>query len=301
MKHCEVEEVRACLPKGRTLFSYGKDWYAVELLKLALKGETSIADLKQSPFGRLFDKQQVRQWFGALGKNKVSRDDLDLLWPDSWESYRLRLDTYDGWAQTSRRGHHAWNLVLQLNLNETDARLMDEQLPERSRDPFEWACHPIHEGRHRTLAWARIDLDWASGEALIEEIQNDRLREVKSLLDYARARKLERVEQWGVKLETSFLVDYWERRLRHSRAVWAEAMVCAAIKFIVDELGLRRIFFHTPESGRTYKDYGYSEPPRSVYTDLPRRFCFQQVDEVPEFLRNRFKKRPKVGFQLLEL
>lgn len=301
MKHCEVEEVRACLPKGRTLFSYGKDWYAVELLKLALKGETSIADLKQSPFGRLFDKQQVRQWFGALGKNKVSRDDLDLLWPDSWESYRLRLDTYDGWAQTSRRGHHAWNLVLQLNLNEADARLMDEQLHERSRDPFEWACHPIHEGRHRTLAWARIDLDWASGEALIEEIQNDRLREVKSLLDYARARKLERVEQWGVKLETSFLVDYWERRLRHSRAVWAEAMVCAAIKFIVDELGLRRIFFHTPESGRTYKDYGYSEPPRSVYTDLPRRFCFQQVDEVPEFLRNRFKKRPKVGFQLLEL
>ena len=301
MKHCEVEEVRACLPKGRTLFSYGKDWYAVELLKLALKGETSIADLKQSPFGRLFDKQQVRQWFGALGKNKVSRDDLDLLWPDSWESYRLRLDTYDGWAQTSRRGHHAWNLVLQLNLNETDARLMDEQFPERSRDPFEWACHPIHEGRHRTLAWARIDLDWASGEALIEEIQTDRLREVKSLLDYARARKLERVEQWGVKLETSFLVDYWERRLRHSRAVWAEAMVCAAIKFIVDELGLRRIFFHTPESGRTYKDYGYSEPPRSVYTDLPRRFCFQQVDEVPEFLRNRFKKRPKVGFQLLEL
>ena len=39
-------------------------------------------------------------------------------------------------------------------------------------DPFEWTSHPVHEGRHRTLAWARIDLDWESGEALIEEIQN---------------------------------------------------------------------------------------------------------------------------------
>ncbi|MBK1825439.1 hypothetical protein [Haloferula rosea] len=300
MKLHEVEEVRACLSKGRTLFSYGKDWYAVELLKLCVRGETSVADLKQSAFGRLFDKQRVRQWFGSLGKTKVSREDLELLWPEEWESYRLKLDAFDGWTQTSRKGDQAWNLVLQLNLNEADARLMDAQFEDRSDDPFEWACHPVHEGRHRTLAWARIDLDWESGEALIEEVQNDRLREVKLLLDRARSLELEEVDRWGVTVKTSFLEHYWEKRLRLSRAVWDEAMVCATIRFIVGELGLRRVFFHTPESGRTYKDYGYSEPPRSVYTDLPKKFCFKRVAEMPEFLRRRFKKRPQVDFQLLE-
>ncbi|WP_193215096.1 hypothetical protein [Luteolibacter marinus] len=297
----EVEEIRACLPTGRTLFTYGKDWYAVELLKLALRGETAVTALKASAFGRLFDKQRVRQWFGALGKPSVTRADLDLLWPDETENYRLTLDSFDGWTQTSRRGKQSWNLVLQLNLNGDDARRLDKHLANRDQDPFEWTCHPIHQGRHRTLAWARIDLDWSTGEALIEEIQNDRLREVKDLLDYARRKQLTRVRSCGVVLPTAFLVDYWERRLRLSRTMWDEAMVCAAIRLIAGELGLRRIWFHTPESGQFYKDIGGSGPPRSIYTDLPRKFCFQRTAEMPAFLRRRHRKSKPMEFQLLEL
>ena len=100
-------------------------------------------------------------------------------------------------------------------------------------------------------------------------------------------------------MQTSFLNDYWEKRLKLSREVWDEAMVCAAVKFIVGELGLRKIYFHTPESGRLYKKIRYSAPPRSVYTDLPRKFCFRQVDESPSFLGRR--KSQRVPFQLLEL
>ena len=300
MKLHEVEELRACLPVGRTLFNYGKDWYAVELLKLAIHGETSVTELKRSAYGRLFDKQSVRSWFGSLGKSTVTRADLDLLWPDEWESYRLTLGTFDGWAQTSRKGKLGCNVVLQMNLNEGDARLMDGVLETRGMDPFEWACHPVNTGRYRTLAWARIDLDWDTGEALIEEIQNDRLREVKSLLDAARERKLDEISRWGVTMKTSFLADYWEKSLKLSRAVWDEAMVCATLRFIVGELGLRKIYYHTPESGRLYKRISCSEPPRSVYTDLPRKFCFQRVGHGPEFLGKKPRKSKQADFLKLE-
>lgn len=297
----EVEEIRACLPKGRTIFTYGKDWYAIELLKLSLQSETTVAELRRSSFGRLMNKDRVREWFGTLGKSTISPADLAFLWPTETESYRLTLDSFDGWSQTSRQGKNAWNLVLQMNLNGDDARLMDKHIEARDCDPFEWTCHPIHRGRNRTLAWARIDIDWRSGEALIEEIQNDRLREVKDLLDYAKSRKLQRVKSCGVELSTDFLVDYWDRRLRISRAVWAEAMVCATLQLIVRELGIRRIWYHTPESGRVYKNITSREPPRSVYTDLPRKFCFEKTEERPSFLRKRGGPAKRVEFQMLEL
>ncbi len=102
-------------------------------------------------------------------------------------------------------------------------------------------------------------------------------------------------------MKTSFLADYWEKSLKLSRSVWDEAMVCATLRFIVEELGLRKIFYHTPESGRLYKRIGYSEPPRSVYTDLPRKFCFQRSEEGPEFLRRKPKGGRRADFLKLEL
>lgn len=297
----EVEEIRACLPQGRTLFRYGKDRCALELLKLALRGETAVPALKHTAFGRLLEKPSVRRWIGSLGKTTVSPGDLDLLWPEEVECFRLTLDVFDGWAQTSRRGRLRWNLVLQLNLNSHDARMIEGHLGAGASDPFEWSCHPIHEGRHRTLAWARIDLDWNSGEALIEEVQNDRLREVRDWVDHIRSRRLDRVRIHGVEWPAAFLLEYWNVRLRLARAVWDEAITCAAIRLIVGELGIRRIWFHTPESGRLYKSIAGSGPPRSVYTDLPRKFCFRPVSERPAFLQKARRRANDVGFQLLEI
>lgn len=177
MKQHEAEELLSCLPAGRTLFTYGKDWYAVSLLQMGMR-ETGCHEIRNSRWANLLAKPRVRAWLESLGRNSLSAADLDLLWPDEAETYRLTAGLFDGWLQTSRRGRNRWNIVLQLNLNEDDARLMERRFPDRGADPFERRYHPIHEGRHRTLAWARIDLDWDSGEALIEEIQSDRLRDV---------------------------------------------------------------------------------------------------------------------------
>lgn len=282
MKQNTAEELLSLLPAGRTLFTYGKDWYALSLLELGMR-YSDLQNIRHTSLGRLFDKPQVKAWIGRLGNMHFSAGDLALIRPDETETYRLTTDLFDGWTQTTRKGGDAWNLVLQLNLNGGDADWMERRFPDRNDDPFEWYCHPIHRGRHRTLAWARIDLDWETGEALIEEIQNDRLREVAAKVKYIRDWKLEKIRLNGVEVEAAFVLRYWEERLRFSRQWWDEAMLCATIRFIVEELGLRKIYYHSPESGARLKLA--KRAPVSLYSDLPRKFCFEKTDALPAFVR----------------
>jgi len=285
MKQSEAEELLSCLPHGRTLFTYGKDWYAITLLKMALRRSAS-EQLRQSSFRNLFEKPRLRAWLGTLGKKSFTTEDLDLLCPDDAETYRLTAGLFSGWAQTTRKGKDAWNIVLQLNLNGDDARLMEKHVPDRSMDPFEWTCHPVHRGHHRTLAWARIDLDWDRGEALIEEIQNDRIREVRHAVERIKREKQKSIRISGQEMDSAFVLAYWDQRLRVSRQCWDEAMLCAAIRFIVEELGIHRIFYHSPLSSQRLKGFGrWSAPPVSIYTDLPKRFCFERTSELPAFVK----------------
>lgn len=288
MKQHEAEELLSLLPSGRTLFTYGKDWYAVSLLEMGLR-RSGPEDLKHTSLGRLFDKPQVKSWIGKLGKKHFTSGDLAMLWPDETETYRLTAGLFDGWTQTTRKGRDGWNIVLQLNLNNRDADWIERRFPNRYDDPFERCWHPIHEGKHRTLAWSRIDLDWERGEALIEEIQNDRIREVADWVNYIRESGRRKIVLNGVEVESAFVITYWEERLRLSRQWWDEAMLCATIRFIVHELGIRRIFYHSPVSGARLKKA--KDAPVSLYTDLPRRFCFEKTGEIPAFvpkLRRKF-------------
>jgi hypothetical protein len=77
-------------------------------------------------------------------------------------------------------------------------------------------------------------------------------------------------------------------------------------------LGLHRIYYHTWESGNRLKyleDKSWGQPPRSLYTALPKRFCFDTTHEAPGFLlkgrATRSKKGPlrrrEVPFYVLEL
>lgn len=287
MKQHEAEELLSLLPSGRTLFTYGKDWYAVSLLEMGLR-HSKPEDIKQTTLGRLLEKPQVKSWMGKLGRKHFTSDDLAMLWPEETETYRLTADLFDGWAQTTRKGKDGWNIVLQLNLNNRDANWIERRFPNRSDDPFEWNWHPVHQGRHRTLAWSRIDLDWERGEALIEEIQNDRIREVADSVKYIRSSGLKKIRLNGVEVESEFVIQYWDERLRLSRQWWDEAMLCAAIRFIVHELGIRKIFYHSPISGSRLKNAGNA--PVSLYSDLPRRFCFEKTRELPSFVRKPRRK-----------
>lgn len=136
MKQLEAEELLSLLPGGRTLFTYGKDWYAVSLLQMGLR-HSGHQDLKRTPLGRLFEKPRLKSWLGSLGKKSFTEEDLAMCWPEESETYLLTAGLFDGWTQTTRKGSNAWNIALQLNLNGGDAGFMEQKFPDRDNDPFE--------------------------------------------------------------------------------------------------------------------------------------------------------------------
>ncbi|MGL4666681.1 MAG: hypothetical protein ACRCWR_01975 [Saezia sp.] len=62
-------------------------------------------------------------------------------------------------------------------------------------------------------------------------------------------------------------------------------MLWAGISFLREEIGICDIFYHSFDGGRFLKRIdGNRLPLRSLYTNLPRRFCFAPTQEAPEFL-----------------
>ncbi|MEO1855739.1 MAG: hypothetical protein ABGY95_00010 [Rubritalea sp.] len=73
-------------------------------------------------------------------------------------------------------------------------------------------------------------------------------------------------------------------------------MLSAAISFIRQELGLRSIFYHTPQSGAAYTGSTAEDAPRSNYTKLPQKFCFSLSESRPSFAPKVKRKIPDDSF-----
>ena len=153
--------------------------------------------------------------------------------------------------------------------------------------------HPVSQGKDRTLAWSRIDIDLARDEALIEEIQTDWIRE--ALKARRRAEKYcGSILLYGDRVISDKVKKYVDVVLAPHIKVWDEAMLAATIWFLREEIGISRIYYHTHESGAALKRINYCKPPRSLYTKLPKRFCFKETDERPAmFAGYRKAGKPK--------
>lgn len=286
MKTKELREVIACLPKGRTLFRYTKDDYAFRLLQRAAGEYCTLDELRSSPFGKLLQKPVVKDcmskgssahWFGSQFGSLS----------EGQQTYRLSLDEWGDdddnwdWRQTTRVGK---SLVLQLNLTGRHHEAMVRMLKDKEDDPFHFYCHPAKSGRNATLAWARLDLDLDLQEALIEEIQTDRIRDVRSLACAQPCKKCGLIHWCGYRLDPREVSRFWKEEMQPHEEMWEEAMLMAALEFLFDELGMKRVFYHTFELGCRLKGISESLPPRSLYTSLPKKFCFRKTGEVPAFL-----------------
>lgn len=293
MKTNDLREVIACLPRGRTLFRYTKDDYAFRLLSRAAKDFATLDELRASPYEKLLQKPAVKdamargssaQWFGSeFGACREGQ-----------QTYRLSLDEWGdddddwGWQQTTRRGK---SLVLQLNLTGRHHEMMVRMLGDKDYDPFHFGCHPAREGRNATLAWARLDFDMESKEALIEEIQTDRLRDVRALMRETPCKSCGKIHWYGYRLDPRNVKRFWEEEMKHHEAMWEEAMLTAALEFLFEEIGIQRVFYHTFELGCRLKGITESLPPKSLYTSLPKKFCFRKTGEIPSFLRgSKFRR-----------
>lgn len=285
MKRAELKEILRCLPKYRTRFYYFKDRYALLLLNLAIAGETSKKELGATQFSKLLDKSVVKEILAQCRGRALSGQDFDAYWPCRYECYFLTLGIWGSkeghWDQTSRKGH---NLVLQLNFSSKHddpyRKLVD---PEDDR-PFEFYGHPVAKAPYHTLAWSRLDIDLTRGEALIEEIQNDWIREALWARRMA-VRDRGPNYYWGSKLQNDWVIRYVDSNLRQHEGIWDEAMLAATLWFLRKEIGIRTIYFHTHETGASLKKISGRLPPRSLYTKLPRKFCFTETRESPGFLR----------------
>lgn len=288
MKKEEVNEVIACLPKERTLFHYFKDRYALMLLSDAARGGATMTSIKRSRLAGLLDKPVVRRVVQGFGDGRLDVGALECAYADDARHFVLTLDSWDGcdgWGQTSRRGY---NLVLQLNFSmEHDHQYRELLKPVHEAALNNWN-HPVQHDRKKarrfreTLAWARIDLDFDRDEVLIEEIQSDWVRVAQAVA--RNASRLGYVRHHALSGEAAAVIRYAEQVLAPYARMWDEAMLAAAIHFVRKELGIANVYYHSFETGCRVKGLRYSHPPRSLYTQLPRRFCFERVDQAPQFL-----------------
>lgn len=294
MNISEAMEIIDCLPRGRTRFYYFKDRYALLLLSLAARhAALTKSELRRSRFAQLLDKPLVKSALGGCGKDRLSSTVFEAHWPDSYECYLLTLDVwgsrYPRWDQTTRRGH---NLVLQLNFSSEHDDQYRKLIGPENYHPFETTSHPIARGNLRTLAWSRMDIDLASGEALIEEIQTDWIRYARLARQRAeRARNT--VNCFGLRIARDSLIRYFDSTLSAHARHWDEAMLSATVWFLREELGIRCIYYHTHESGAALKRIRFRLPPQSLYTRLPRKFCFAPTERRPVFLPSRAKHASK--------
>ena len=292
-------EIITCLPKGRTLFHYFKDRYALLLLSYAVGESLKISALRNTAYAKLLHKPLVRELLATTGDGVLTASALLNHWLYDSQTFVLSLTTWGDkrarerrWYQTSRCGH---NIVLQLNFSQQHEYHYRRLIKPTVADTFSFDLHPVLQPGQRklfrdTLAWARIDLDFAHNEALIEEIQSDWVRYASRAARWAQHHKQrgcgqERCDVYGIGGSNDAVLQYTQQILQPYVVIWREAMLIATIQFIRNELGLQRIYYHDFETGNALKGLNYGKPPRSLYSELPRQFCFKRVQEVPVFLQ----------------
>lgn len=301
MLPAQTERVSNRLPE-RLDINYFADRQSPWLLAHTMPARARIADLRRGRMAKLLGRPMLRPLLarsgGVLSQPDVvavaHADDLtrldrvspageaglDVAWQSPWLDFHVTFTTWgsrgDDWRQLqiSRPGH---NLVIQLSFPSDHAKLMRDCQLSDARCVFEEARHPIRTEGRPTLAWARVDLDVESGEALIEEVQCDWLR-------FAKEEAQERGALEPKHRLTKALAMY--ERLLSARygKIWPQAMMFVTLLVLRDLLGFRVIWMHQPDAGALLKGITEQRPPRSIYRHLPKAFCFRETSDAPHFL-----------------
>lgn len=287
-----LEMVLRCLgtlqtPAGLVPFRYQKDDYARWLLAWALERPRSMRELKRSDAARLLSKPGPQACVRGVGGGML--DALDLLAGCGGEEpYWLSLTRWgdpDNDADDQQTVRKGYNLVLQVNFPHSHEQAYRRLLDPAGVRPFLNDDHPVRRGAPDTMAWARIDLDLYRGEALIEEIQSDWLREAVDLIalaDRAQEGGKDRLKYCGLDMNVSAVREYVNYVIRPYISVWAELTLLATAWLLWERLGISKVWYFSHAA--SWLKGESCEPPRSLYEKLPRRFAFKRSLEAPSFL-----------------
>lgn len=314
MKLQLARDIIECLPTGHTPFLYSRDDYAFHLLIRALDNHTqSVHQIKKSTHASLLHKSKVKKFLAQLGNQTLNSDILKygLGGPDATK-FNLSLSTWGGDKHDSpmytQNTRGKTSLVLQLNWDLQKVKMLETSCSSYVGNVhYGGYYHPISKN-HNTLAWARIDCDLDTGEALIEEVQSDWIRGYinteSQLFDKIKYSEEQEVKQSIQKLLLK--ESYTFEKIKHHKKIWAETTLLAALSFIRKDLGIEKIYYHSFESGCALKRIEGSKPPRSLYTELPKKFCMQRSSEIPSFLEkdryfNRQRKKLRIPVEFFQL
>lgn len=285
-----VDELIACLRGDKTTFHYFNDCYALMLLARVINNnEVSVSSIKQSPVGKLLHRPLIKQIVANKGGGKINHWDLLNVMPQQYNHYVLTIDRWSHkkayrYDQTSRLGE---NIVLQLNFNKSHDVEFCQSTGLNIAD-FNGSYHPTCQRGRYTLAWSRLDIDFESNQALIEEIQTDWLRDVMQLKNYAakaEANAKTWFMYWGTRVATQTALAYANKTLAKHKH-WQDAMLAATLQFLWNEIGIKEVFYHDYETGKALKNISCNGPPRSLYKTLPKRFCFESVKQGPKCIES---------------
>jgi len=304
MTEKRVQSIISKYSGSRLKYFYSRDDYASCILYNFLRNSegVKISQLKKSLYSKLLSKPEIKEILARCSDGVLKKEMLiSTSLPDECYVVTLAswgadsLSDYSNYYQTSRRGK---NLVVQLNFTKSHDREYERFIKPGDYNPFSYDSHPVQMGKRNTLAWARIDLSDDNRYALIEEIQNDWIREA---LWYKK--DAEETEEGVVMHKTDHIHKddeatarayelYFKEALSKHMKIWDEAMLSAAIWFLKEKIGVEKFFYHTFEGGKFMKNFDADSPlpPKSIYTKLPERFCFKKTEEFPPFLKERISE-----------
>ena len=295
-----LQEVLDILCGDRTLFYYYPDKYTIFLLERVInkQKETSIRDLRNSQWQSLLSRPLLKDLVSKCGNGKLIKSDLLYVGSENFEPFVLTLGKWGSkkeysWSQTSRPGA---NLVLHLNMSEKWSNTFNQLFGTTANNLFD-CYHPLSEKRNTTLAWSRIDLDFDSGELLIEEIQSDFIKfisRMKVIATNAMAKKKSHFWFRGVKCESQIALKTAAELLSQFEKIWHEAMLTATLEFAFEELGMTSVYYHSFETCVVLRNLKGSRPPKSLYTQLPKKFCFNRTEEMPSFIESNRQARRRL-------
>lgn len=278
--------------------TYYKDRYAIDQISALGQGAIPVKEVKKH-YGRYLQKPVVKALLREAKGGLIGKQQIDNLLPAEYQSFERRFAKWgempqhnwkNGYYQTSRSGY---SLVLQLNF--TSQHLVDYYKYIRTRrcgfGCFNHYLHPVSHSKSITMAWSRIDVDFDTNEALIEEVQSDWFR---FLADYANRRLHTRPDAYAGQYiqEGKSRVGLYQKTTRPYQKIWPEAMLHTTVQFIRQELGIKRIWMHSHETGRVFKEIYHDPPPISLYTKLPKAYGFKPTHHEPLFLqREDYLKR----------
>jgi hypothetical protein len=165
-----------------------------------------------------------------------------------------------------------------------------ERVVNKEDSPFAWSGHPVSSTRN-TLAWSRLDFSEDFSEVLIEEVQTDWLREAKEAFDFLSNPKNE--NYYGIKPNITLFNKYYEALIKPLKSIWDEAILCATLEFLANDIGVKDVYFYDYDTGLKLQSLAFNYgPPKSLYTKLPKKFGFKTVAHAPGFIsEDRFSHK----------